>query len=277
MVDLSKGLLEKGDLIMTDVRLPAAGNIQVRWHASNAFVDPAKPTPTEVNAGLVITDSISWNDFDFGLSASNTNNDPSLKAKSSVADRGAAQYGGSISLYLPLDYEDLSNDYAVAYAALSQPRTIGYITMQVDGELSETTTPTYSGGLVQTAAANDLIDVFKVITAGYSHAITGEEAFRETISLLPQGVVYPNAVVATTITVVTPSTLSVDISDGDRGVLTATVNGRKFTRGVRWTTSDATKATVSQNGIVTPVAAGSATITATYLGATDTTAVTVTA
>lgn len=262
---------------MTDVRLPAAGNIQVRWHASNAFANPAAPTPTEVNAGLNITDSISWNDFDFGLQASNTINDPSLKAKSNVGDVGAAQYGGSISLYLPEDFDDLSNDHAVAYAALSEPRTLGYITMQVDGELSETNTATYSGGLTQTAASGDLIDVFKVMTAGYSHAITGEEAFRETISLLPQGVVYPNAVVASTLTVVTPSTLSLDISDGDIGVLTATVNGRKFTRGVRWSSSDITKATVSQNGIVTPVAAGSATITATYLGATDTTAVTVSA
>ena len=100
---------------MTDVRLPSSGNIQVRWHAINAFADPAKPTPTEVNAGLVITDAISWNDFDFGVSASNTNNDPSLAAKSNTSDRGAAQYGGGISLYLPPADADSSNLYKLAY------------------------------------------------------------------------------------------------------------------------------------------------------------------
>lgn len=118
---------------MTDVRLPASGNIQVRWHASNAFANPARPTPTEVNAGLNITDSISWNDFDFGIQASNTTNDPSLAAKSNVSDRGAMQYGGSISIYLPADESDITNGHALAYAALATPRTLGYITIQIDG------------------------------------------------------------------------------------------------------------------------------------------------
>lgn len=262
---------------MTDVRLPSSGNIQVRWHAANAFANPAKPTAAEVNAGRIITDDISWNDFDFGIQASNTINDPSLAAKSNVSDRGATQYGGSISLYLPGDLSDASNAHKVTYDLLKDPRTIGYISIQIDGELSETNVATYTGGLTRSAANNDLISIYKVMTAGYSHAITGEEAFRETISFLPQGEAYVDVVIASSITVVTPSTLSLDISDGDIGALTATVNGRAFTRGVRWTTSDPTKATVSQNGIVTPVAAGSATITATYAGATDTTAVTVTA
>lgn len=258
---------------MTDVRLPASGNILVRWHAENAFANPAKPTPTEVNAGLNITRSISWNDFDFGLQASNTTNDPSLADKSNVADRGALQYGGSLSLYLPADLTDMSNAHAVAHAALKDPRTLGWISIQVDGELSETNVATYTGGLTQTAAANDEISLFKVMTAGYANAIVGEEAFRETITFLSQGDAYPSAIVATTLTVVTPTTLA--SAAGDIDVLTATVNGRNYTRGVRWSSSDTDVATVSQNGIVTSVAAGSATITATYEGATDTTAVTV--
>jgi hypothetical protein len=263
---------------MTDVRLPASGNIQVRWHASNAFANPARPTPTEVNAGLNITDDISWNDFDFGIQASNTNNDPSLASKSNVSDRGAMQYGGGISLYLPLDFEDMSNSHAVAYAALKEPRTLGWISIQVDGELSENNTATYTGGLVQTAANGDLIHLFKVLTAAYSHAITGEEAFRETINFLPQGEAYINAVVSTAAptVVVTPDTATPE--PGEVIALTATVNGRPFTRGVRWTSSDTDVATVSQNGIVTIVGENTdtATITATYLGSTDTSAITVT-
>lgn len=262
---------------MTDVRLPSSGNIQVRWHADGAFANPARPTPTEVNAGRIITDDISWNDFDFGVNASNTTNDPSLAAKSSTTDRGAMQYGGAISLYLPGDDTDASNHHKVTYDMLAAPRTLGWITIQIDGELSETTTPTYTGGLTQTAAANDLIDVYKVMTVGYAHAITGEEAFRETISFLPQGEAYINAVVsaAAPTVVVTPSTKAP--INGDVFQLAATVNTREYTRGVRWTTSDAAVATVSQNGVVTVLGAATstATITATYLGATGTCTVTV--
>lgn len=254
---------------MTDVRLPSSGNIQVRWHAANAFANPQKPTPAEVNGGLNITDDISWNDWSFGASEATTNNDPSLKSKANVADIGAMQYGGSISFYLPEDLDDMGNTHAVAHAALSNPRTIGFITIQVDGELSETDTPLYSGGMVQTAAAGDLIHVFKVISAGYSHAITGEEAFRETINFLSQGVAYLNTVVATTLTLeVLPATATLA---ADASVqLEATVNARPFTRGVRWRSSDSTLVSVSQNGVATRKAVGSATITASYAGASDT-------
>ncbi len=259
---------------MTDIRLPSSGNMKVRWHAVNAFANPAKPTPAEVNGGLDITDDISWNDYDFGLQASNTNSDPSLKSKSNVSDRGAMQYGGGISLYLPRDFNDLSNTHAAAHAALSKPRTIGWISIQLDGEMSESNTPTYTGGITQTAASGDLIDLFKVMTGGYANAITGEEAFRETITLLQQGDAYVNAIVATTLTVdVTPATASV--ASGAKTKLHTTVNGRDFTYGVRYSSSDTTKATVSQNGVVTGVAAGTATITATYAGATDTAVITV--
>lgn len=260
---------------MADIRLPASGNIQVRWHPANAFANPARPTPAEVNAGFNLTDDISWTDFDFGMQASTTNNDPSLASKSNVSDRGSVQYGGGISLYLPADFTDDSNHHKLAWDLLSQPRTTGYISIQVDGELSETNTPTYPGGLTQTVVNGDLISIFKVMTAAYTPAITGETAFRETINLLPQGGAYVDVVVSTAAptVVVLPATLA--SAEGDVDPLTATVNGRAYTRGVRWTTSDAEVATVSQNGVVTSVGAGTATITATYAGSTDTTAVTV--
>lgn len=261
---------------MTDIQLPASGNLLVRWHPANAFANPAKPTPTEVNAGLKLGDSISWNDFDFGARASNTINDPAITAKSSVSDRGASQYGGSLSFYYPFDKSDLSNNHALVRAALKAPRTTGYITIQLDGELSETNTPVYSGGLTQTAQVGDFIHVFKVMTAGYSEAITGEEAFRYTISFLPQGELHLYATVAVTNTVVvTPASGTPET--GDLVVLNAKVNGREFTRGVRWSSSHPDVASVSQNGIVTVygVAAETATITAKFGTATAAYALTV--
>lgn len=259
---------------MTDIRLPASGNIMLRWHPANAFANPERPTPAEVNAGLKLGDAVSWNDMSFGIEASSTINDPAITAKSTVSDRGAMQYGGSLSFYYPRDFADASNVYKVVYDAMKTPRTMGYITMSVDGELSETNTPLYTGGATQTAVAGDLIHVFKVMTAGYGESITGEEAFRYTVTFLPQGEASIYTVVGTTSVVdITPAT----VSTVGKYALAATVDGRDYTRGLRWTTSNPAVATVSQNGIVTVLGSGSATITGTFeaAGTFDTVAVTV--
>lgn len=68
------------------------------------------------------------------------------------------------------------------------------------------------------------------------------------------------------------STLSVAHGSTSQITATTTPAGMRVT----WGTSDASKATVDQNGLVTGVAAGSATITATFGGITKTCTVTVT-
>jgi len=76
---------------------------------------------------------------------------------------------------------------------------------------------------------------------------------------------------------VSPSTLS--ISSGSANLIAVATMSDSSTRNVTalatWTTSNAAKATVDDYGVVTKVAAGSATITATWHGASDTCAVTV--
>ena len=248
---------------MTDIKVPASGNIRVWWALENAFSNWQAPTQTELRACLDISDSISWNDFDFGLQASNTIDDPAITAMGKVSDRGAAQFGGGLSFYYPGAFGDDSNDYSLTYDALDQPRTRGFLVIRIDGEESS-----------PLANTGDLVHVFRVITDGYAESITGEEAFRYTITFMSQGDLAVRAVLGGG-TVVTPATLTV--ATGAKSRLSATVGGRVYTNGVKWTTSDATKATVSSAGVVTGVAAGSATITATYeaTGGTDTTAVTV--
>ena len=248
---------------MTDIKVPASGNIRVWWALENAFSNWQAPTQTELRACLDISDSISWNDFDFGLQASNTIDDPAITAMGKVSDRGAAQFGGGLSFYYPGAFGDDSNDYSLTYDALDQPRTRGFLVIRIDGEESSAL-----------ANTGDLVHVFRVITDGYAESITGEEAFRYTITFMSQGDLAVRTVLGGG-TVVTPATLTV--ATGAKSRLSATVGGRVYTNGVKWTTSDATKATVSSAGVVTGVAAGSATITATYeaTGGTDTTTVTV--
>jgi hypothetical protein len=135
--------------------------------------------------------------------------------------------------------------------------------MRVDGEQA-----------AAAAANGELVHVFKVLTDGYAESIVGEEAFRYTITFLPQGDLAVRTVVGGT-TPVIASTLAISV--GDSEPLSATVGGRVYTNGVAWSSSDPTKASVSSAGVVTGVAAGSATISATYeaTGNSDTCAVTV--
>lgn len=248
-------------------KLPAAGHITVLWSLPNAFANWESPTVTELNAALNLSKSISWNDYDFGVQASNTVDDPSLADVGNVQDRGAAQYGGGLSFYYPAAYDDNSNTYSLTYDAVSVPRTRGYIIVRIDGAKLTT----------QPFAAGDYLHVFEVMTDGETNVITGEEAFRYTINMLQQGnlAVYTVARTTTVTVVATPPTLPSGVGDAER--VNATVNGREYTNGVVWTTDDPAIATVTNAGVIVGVAVGTATITATFeaTGASDTIAVTV--
>lgn len=251
---------------MVDVKLPASGNIRLWYLPLNGLANWRSPSNTEINAGIDISDAISWNDFDFGIQASSTTDDPAITAKGRTTARGASQYGGTISLYLPEVLGDTSNKYAIVYEALRLPWTEGYIIMRVDGEELTTTASTASNpGTI--ANPNDLVHVFKVMTDGYAVAITGEESFRETITFKSRGALEPYTVVRSGATApavaVTPLTMALT-STAPYGVVNATVNTRRQTRAVRWTTSNAAVATVSRNGVVTRVSNGTANIIATY-------------
>ena len=248
---------------MTDIKVPSSGNIRVWWALSNAFSDYENPTAAEINASLDISNAVSWNDFDFNLEASNQLEDPAITSLGKVIDRGYTNWGGSISLYYPRAFDDSTSEYSDVYDALDAPRTTGFLVLRVDGEESSAL-----------AANGDLVHVLKVTTDGYAESITGEEAFRYTVTFLPQGDYAVRTVVGAGAVVVTPGTLASNAGDVD--VATATWGGRNYTNGVTWSSSDATKATVSSAGIITSVAAGTATITATSpSGTTDTCAVTV--
>lgn len=252
---------------MTDIRMPSSGNVRVWYTPINGFANPEAPTAVELNASLDISDAVSWNDFDFGTQASTTTSDPAITAKGNVTSRGTSQYGGGMSFYYPGAFGDNTNKYSLVFDALRLPGTLGYITVRVDGaELYTTASNAGHPGTI--ANANDIVSVYRVETAGYAESITGEEAFRYTISFMPKGLLASNVVVRATavapVVAILPLTASVGVAAKTKAALNATVNTRRHTRGVKWTSSAPNIATVSANGIVTPVAAGTANITATY-------------
>jgi hypothetical protein len=249
---------------MVDVKYPVSGSIRVWWTPTNGFANWKAPTVAELTASMDISDSISWNDKDFGVQASNTVSDPAITATGNAQTRGAAQYGGSFSFYYPKIFNDASNLYSLVYDALRLPNTEGYITVRVDGLALDQATGT-AAGPGRNPEAGDLVNVFKVATAGYAEAITGEEAFRYTVSFLPRGQVQTFGVVRTSSTAVAPivtgaTTLTIVAKYTQ---LDATVQGRKYTRGVVWSTTTPALASISANGVVKALAAGAASFLAT--------------
>lgn len=249
---------------MTDIRFPISGNVRMWWVPENGLANPEAPTEAEMAAALDISDAVSWNDKDFGVQASNTSEDPAITAKGRVTNRGAAQYGGSLSLYYPADRTDTSSIYTQVEAILGKPGTRGYLVSRVDGrELTSSTGTANNPGIL--AKAGDLVTVAKVEVGGMGQSITGEEAFRYTPSFLSKGFVKTMAVVRASATPVPPVIVgsATGGAAGGVGVLRGTLIDREYTRGLIWKSSDPEVATVSRNGVVKYISAGTASITAT--------------
>src|SRR5690606_16099110 len=102
--------------------------------------DVAEPTADELNnAGGVsgmqpASQSVSWNDWDFGTQASEVVNEPSLADASTYEEFGQSNYGGSISFYYPAEYDDNSNLHSIIYDLTDIPGGLNDIAVRIDGE-----------------------------------------------------------------------------------------------------------------------------------------------
>lgn len=255
---------------MTDIKLPSNGNVRFWWVPTSGFVNWQSPTAPEINAGTDITDAVSWNDIGIGIQASDVKTDPAVSAKNKVNTRGASKYGGALSFYYPGVFDDASNVYSLVYDLLSVPGTTGYIVMRIDGDVLVTGSATASQPAIA-ASANDLVHVMKVTSDAWTDAITGEDAFRYTINFVQQGQLNVYTVVRASASApavaILPLTATGVGSAGAKGSAAATVNTRKYTRGVKWTSSVPAKVTVSNNGIWTIIAgsaAGAVNVTCTH-------------
>lgn len=246
---------------MTDTKIAATGNLTAWFGTSAAFANPAKPTVAELNACIDITQAIAYDNFGFGFQASNKNSDPSWADTGNVQTRGFANYSGSISFFYPAAFDVATDNTYLTWDALDQRLTIGYLIFRFDGTK-----------VTSAAVANDFVRVYKVQTDAWSDVNTGEVNFKYTVSFQPQGVAYIDAVVATTapvpILTVGPGTATISLASEKRRNTIAYRTGRQLaTNGTpsffTYSSSDTTKATVDNNGVVTGVAIGTASIVAT--------------
>lgn len=242
------------------------GNVRFRFYAAGSFSNLRWPTVAELNAGQELEQVTLWDSFEVGAQASDTADAVPIGAKANVVRRAAANYGGSASFWYPGYRDDLTNAAALVYQALKEIHTEGFVALSVDGEIGEPGQPDSDFSF----ADGDYVTVLKVVTDEWDDMITGEDPFYYTRNFLKAGGFAPYTVASSAAPVLVVTSDAATGAAGDLLFVTGEVNGRDWTRGVQWSSSDPAVATVSATGVVTLLATGTATITGTLPGSNPT-------
>jgi hypothetical protein len=246
-VAIFMGPTASGALGVTDVNEPLAAELNNTGSTSGV---------------LNISKAVSWNDFDFGIQASDTNSDPSIADASSYEEFTQYNYGGGMSYYRPKSYDDASNLLSLVYDMTEAPETGLDVAMRIDGDLDYTTA----------AVDGDLVSVFRVETDSETNVFGQGDAKRRTVGFMPKGVFSHLVPVGLqTVVAIGPATYNV----GSKGRIRASVQGRDVTNMMEFSTSDPAVIEVYPGGVfvVTGAALNTATVTITHPGTGGTTPV----
>lgn len=246
---------------MADTRVFSNGYLNIVFIPINGVSDAKAPTAAEINAGLNVSHATAWDGTTFpNMTESSDVDDRSILDAGNASTRGFAQYEGTTQFFYPKDLNDTVSDYGKVFQMLKLPQgqywVVTRILQNVKGQASPFT-------------AGQYISVFKFQADSFQNNLDGEDSYKYTIEMLPQGTVYPNTLVklASAPTVVNASG-SNSLAVGDHAVLRATLGTHRVTQLVEWTSSDPAVASVSPNGVVTAQSAGTAEITASHPSAT---------
>lgn len=194
------------------------------------------------------TASISWSDWGFGFEASETANEPSLADISTYEDRTTMNYGGDISMFMPAEYDDNSNQHSVIYDLTDEPGVIVDIATRLDGAKKESTP----------FADGDFVHTFRVQGQGETNPFTPGESTRRTVGFASYGEANSYTIVgAHTLTQIGTTTFTV----GAKGRIRIAVQDRDYTNALSFRSSDSAVIDVYPGGFYEVIGAGSATIT----------------
>ena len=251
------------------VKLPSDKHVTVAVGPSGGttlgITDIDAPLAAELNntggtSGMIpASQSISWNDFDLGTQASETNNEPSLADSGSYVEFGTSNYGGQISWYLPAEYDDNSNLHSVIYDLTDEKYHRLDVAVRIDGDI--TTSTAFVNG--------DFVSTYRVQSGGDANPFTPGESKRRTVTYNPRSDFSHYTVVGPhTITAIAPASFGV----GDKGRIRASQGGRDRTNALEFSTSDGTVIDVYPGGFyeVTGADTDTATVTITDPGTGDT-------
>ena len=227
-----------------------------------------EPTAAVLNGGagsgfLNVSPSISWSDYSLTTEASETTNEPSLADSASYEEFGQSNFGGSVSFFVPADYDDNSNMHSLAYDLTDQPGARVDAMVRIDGAV-ETDAP---------IADNDFVSVYRLEVGGEVNPFTPGESKRRTVSFVPKNAFSHYTVAGEhVLTPIVPSSFEV----GDKGRIRVSVQGRDYTNALEFSTSDGGVIDVRAGGFFVVRGEGSATVTIFDRGANVTETVSVT-
>lgn len=225
--------------------------VKIAWVLdANMTPEQAKaPTAIILNAAVDLSPAIAWQDFALGATDSDDVEDRGITDPGNAVTRGFANFEGTLSFFRDANPDDTSSDYVTAWETFKVPRTYGYLVMRVAEKKWD-----------EPWSTGDRVSVFRFVADVIVDDTEGDDAVKFTVSFLPQGLLYPYTVVsnAGAITgVVATDTAAV----GESYILNPTLSGKNIRVGATYSSDDTSVATVSSNGVVTGVAAGTATIT----------------
>lgn len=258
---------------MPDLKVTSNGNVEIWAVPVSGVANILAPTAAEINAGIVLSNAVAWEGSDFPTNdESNDVDDRSILDKGNATSRGFAQFGATLAFFRPVQ-GDTTSEYALAWTFFKTPRVPCLLVIRV---LQGTE------GVHVNAAAGQWITVYQFITDTVNDDTEGEDSYKYVVNFLPQG----NLAVNTQVKNATPptnlpTTLALTVAAGvnHSKTLRATLGGKRATQVVTWTSANPAIATVSANGVVTGVAAGSTTVTSNHpsaSAASTTVAITVT-
>lgn len=230
--------------------------VKVAWvlDANMTPAQAAAPTETILNAATTVqlTPAVAWQDFALNATDSDDVEDRGITDPGNAVTRGFANFEGTISFFRDANGDDTGSDYVKAFETFRVPRTYGYLVLRVaDKKWSEPW------------AKGDRVSVFKFVADIVVDDTEGDDSVKFTVTFLPQGLLYTYTQVkgATPDALTGIATTKTQTVAAGPYVLSPTLSGRDVRAVTTYKSNDTTKARVTANGVVVPVAAGTAVIT----------------
>lgn len=223
------------------------------------FIAPKSAVPDIKNATLAqlltltnVSSATKWDGYDFGVEASEQDEDRVLTDSATAATRGYENFGGPIAFFTPVPTDNGSVERQ-ARNLVSTPHTELVIVTR-DGYPASTP-----------FAAGQVVNVYHVITDANAHQ-RGDKNRYYTIDFKAKGALSVNHIIPASTAGAVAITGPATVGEGESIQLKAVYQGNDITVGANWVVDDPSVAEVTRHGLVIGVAAGDVSITATYPG-----------
>lgn len=216
--------------------------------------DWTKPTQAELQALSPVSEAVRWNSFGVNVQASNQVDSRVLSDGAGAQERGYVQFGGDMQVRQPVP-GDTTSSYAVAKGIFGAPNVQTVEALRIGTGVSG-----------QIVAGQELAYVMHTLTDAHTYGRDDEAAIYYQVSLLPQSDLLVNYIVPDGTTKVALTASAATVATGSLIFVKALYFGVDVTKQVEWSTTDATKLELLHPGIFRGVAAGSASISATFAG-----------